>query len=274
MSLPKFSIVTTSLNQAGFIDANIGSVVAQQYPDVEHIVVDGGSTDGTLEILKRYPHLRWISEPDRGQSQAFNKGLAMATGEVVGWLNSDDTYEPGVFGLVAEQFRDPDIHVVYGDGHEIDGSGAVTKGYRSRDVSFEGLVKYWRWRYEFVQPAFFFRRSVFADVGMLDEDLHYAMDYDLFVRLAKKYQFLYIPKPLANLRLHAASKTGKNYRKFIPAYIWEMHRVSFRNWGPPTGGRFYGYAFSFLGAILLTVVKNLLFLPGSKSRQRVGSGGS
>src|SRR3990172_11116719 len=114
MSLPKFSIVTTSLNQAGFIDANIGSVLAQQYPDAEHIVVDGGSTDGTLDILKRYPHLRCTSGPDRGQSQAFNKGLAMATGEVVGWLNSDDTYEPGVFRLVAEQFRDPDIHVVYG----------------------------------------------------------------------------------------------------------------------------------------------------------------
>jgi glycosyltransferase involved in cell wall biosynthesis len=273
MSVPKISVVTVSLNQAAYIEANIRSVLAQQYPGVEHIVVDGGSTDGTLDILKRHPHLRWISEPDSGQSNALNKGFAMATGEIVGWLNSDDTYEPGAFAAVAEKFADPAVKVVYGDGHEIDANGAITKAYVSRDVSFDGLVRYWRWRYEFVQPAFFFRRSVFAGVAMLDEALHYAMDFDLFIRLAAKYEFAYVPKPLANLRLHGESKTGKNYRKIVPAYIKEMQRVSYRNWGSPAGAGWLSYAASFAGAVLWSVVKNLLFLPGSKSRQRLSGGG-
>ncbi len=104
----KLSVVTVSLNQAAYIEANIRSVLAQAYPGVEHIVVDGGSTDGTLDILKRYPHLRWISEPDTGQSNALNKGIAMATGEIVGWLNSDDTYEPGAFAARGGSVRRPE----------------------------------------------------------------------------------------------------------------------------------------------------------------------
>ncbi len=236
-------------------------------------MIDGGSTDGTLDILKRHPHLQWISEPDRGQSNALNKGFAMATGEIVGWLNSDDTYEPGAFAAVVPQFADPGVKVVYGDGHEIDMNGAITREYFSRDVNFDGLVRYWRWRYEFVQPAFFFRRSVFTEIGMLDEALHYAMDFDLLIRLAAKYEFRYIPKPLANLRLHVESKTARNRRKAVPAYIKEMQRVSFRNWGSPAGLGYLSYASSFVGALLWSVVKNLLFLPGSKSRQKLSGRG-
>ncbi len=266
MSLPKISIITPSFNQARFIDANIQSVLAQQYSDVEHIIIDGGSTDGTISILKKYPHLHWISEPDRGQTHALNKGFKMASGEIIGWLNSDDTYCPDIFQVVAEQFENKDVKVLCGDGYETDEDGNITRSLYSRCVSPEILVKYWKWKYEFIQPAFFFHRDVFNEVGFLDENLYYTMDYDFFIRLGKQYMFHYLPKPLANYRLYAESKTGRNFLKFIPDYVWEMQRVSHRNWGKQYQIKYYEYFFSFIGALFYSIIKNLFFSPTSKSR--------
>src|SRR3982750_267888 len=113
--LPLISILTPSYNQGRYIQQTITSVLAQKYPRLEHIVIDGGSTDDTVSILKRYPHLKWISEKDRGQADSLNKGLAIATGSIVGWVNSDDFYAPGVFSRISEIFEDPDVQWLVGD---------------------------------------------------------------------------------------------------------------------------------------------------------------
>src|SRR5262245_7113023 len=126
MQLPTISVVTPSFNQAKFLRANIDSVLSQGYPHLEHIVIDGGSTDGSVDILRNYNHLRWISELDRGQTHALNKGFRMATGEVIGWLNSDDTYCPDVLREVGQKFEDRSIAVLCGDGYEIDAEGHQT----------------------------------------------------------------------------------------------------------------------------------------------------
>ena len=265
----KISIVTPSFNQASFIEENILSVLNQNYSSFEHIIIDGGSTDGTLDILKKYSHLRWVSEPDKGQSHALNKGFHMATGEIIGWLNSDDTYCTNIFDSVEEVFQDKNVSVVCGDGYEINEQGKTVRTLSSRKSRPEDLIKYWKWRYEFVQPAFFFRRSVLDEVGYLDESLYYTMDYDLLIRLGKRCEFYYLQKPLANYRLYSGSKTGRSFFKFIPNYIWEMHKVSRRYWGKKNSLQYYTHLFSFLGAICLSALKNLLFLPGSKSRTRI-----
>ena len=269
MPLPKISVVTPSLNQARFIEETIQSVINQKYPDIEHIIIDGGSTEGTIEILKKYPHLHWISEPDRGQAHALNKGFRMATGEIIGWLNSDDTYCPNIFHAIAEEFKNNDIFIVCGDGFETDDNSKVLRPLYSRHTQPEDLIRYWKWKYEFVQPAFFFRRSIFDEIGYLDESLYYAMDYDYFIRLGLRYEFKYIRQPFANLRLYGESKTGRNFQKIVPSYIHEIHKVSKRFWGTPTHLKYYGYLFSFFGAIIFSVIKNIFFTPTSKSRAAV-----
>lgn len=262
-----FSIITPSFNQAKYIEQNIKSVLNQDYPYVEHIIIDGGSQDGTINILKKYPHLKWISEPDRGQSDALNKGFKLAKGEIIGWLNSDDFYIPRIFSVVADKFEDENVMAVCGDGYEVDENGDIIRPLLSRFMKPDDLIRYWRWRYEFVQPSLFFRRNLLEKVGYLDENLHYAMDYDFLIRLGKNYQIHYIPQPIANLRLYPESKTGRNVKKVIPVYIREMHRVSKRYWGRPTEIKFYSYCCSFITALFYSILKNIFFTPTSKSRQ-------
>ena len=264
-----FSIITPSFNQARFIEQNIKSVLDQNRTDFEHIIVDGGSTDGTLQNLEKYPHLKWTSEPDRGQSHALNKGFIKAQGEIIGWLNSDDYYCPGIFTSVAEKFRDKKVIALCGDGYEVDEQGSVLRPLSSAHMEPEELIRYWKWRYEFVQPALFFRRSVFDSIGYLDESLNYAMDYDFFIRLGRHTRIHYIPQPLANLRMYPESKTGKNAAKVIPAYIREMQKVSKKYWGSPLQSKYYGYALSLTAAVMFSVLKNLSFSPTSKSRDAI-----
>ncbi len=266
MPLPKFSIVTPSLNQATYLEQNIKSVLAQNYPFVEHIIIDGGSQDGTIQILKRYPHLVWVSEPDQGQASALNKGFRKATGEIIGWLNADDTYLPDIFHLVARSFEGPENMVSFGDANEVDEIGNILRARKSRGVSSENLIRYWWWRYEYTQPALFFRRSVFETIGMLDEEFFYVMDHEFFIRLSLRYPFSYIPAKLANYRLHPVSKTGRVSGRAIPDSVWELHRVSRHHWGAPLEWKYYSYALSFVGGLFLSLGKNLSFVKGSKSR--------
>lgn len=205
--------MTPSLNQAAFIGEALRSVEHQRHDNVEHLVIDGASRDGTIDVLRRYSdgeggkHLRWLSEPDRGQSHALNKGFARASGDIIGWLNSDDRYRSRCFDCVTKVFREhPEVDIIYGDYTWIDESGHILRIRREIEFSYFVLL-YHRVPY-IPSTATFFRRRVFEEENWLDERLHYAMDFEFFVRLAARgYRFLHVPAVLADFRFQRASKT-------------------------------------------------------------------
>jgi glycosyltransferase involved in cell wall biosynthesis len=215
----KFSIITPSFNQAVFIERTVQSVINQAgFFSVEHIVRDGGSTDGTSDILEKYSgRIRYISEPDMGMQDALNKGFDMATGEIIGWLNSDDTYLPDALRKVADHFnRHPDCLWLYGNCRIVDEHDQVIrkwitayKNRLSRKYSFERLLVE-----NFIsQPAVFMRRSALKDAGPVDPGLPTAMDFDLWLRLAKLGMPGYINDDLACFRVHKDSISSRNFRE-------------------------------------------------------------
>lgn len=215
MSLPKVSVVTPSYQQGRFIEQTLLSVCGQGYQNIEHIVVDGASTDGTHGILAKYGslyNLRWISERDSGQTEALNKGFRIATGDIVGWVNSDDTYLPGAVARVVEFFASmPEIGWVYGDAYWMDQAGNATGLFRGAEFELERLV------YEgmyFPQPTVFARRSLIEMIGGLDETINTAMDYDYCLRLGLRGRAVYISQVLATRRLHADAKSIKSRPSF------------------------------------------------------------
>lgn len=222
----KLSIVTPSFNGLRFLPRAADSILTQSGGfELEWIVVDGGSTDGTLDFLRNLndPRVRWTSEPDRGQSDAINKGLARATGDVVAWLNTDDVYTPGALADVARAFEaNPDVRWLVGRYEVIDEKdrpirSAVVR-YKERSLrryTYRALL-----RENFVsQPAVFWRRGFGHDVGPLDASLHWTMDYDLWLRMGRIAAPLFLDRVLAQFRLHPQSKTGKvDRRQFDEQY--------------------------------------------------------
>ena len=207
MPEPVVTVVTPSFNQGTFIRATIESVLSQDYPNLEYIVMDGGSTDETASVVKDYAsRLTFISEKDRGQSHAINKGFRMAHGSILAWLNSDDIYLPGCVRAGAAAFqRSPNAGAAYGEGYLIDREGAVTS-------RFPHTIPINLWRLTYVsdyilQQTSYFRKDVLDDVGYLQEDLHYSMDWELFIRIGKKYPLAYIPEYLACLREYSEAKS-------------------------------------------------------------------
>ena len=222
----KLSIVTPSFNGLRFLPAAASSILTQTGDfELEWIVVDGGSTDGTVEFLRGLcdPRVRWASEPDRGQSHAINKGLSLATGDVVGWLNTDDLYSPGAFAEVARAFQSsPDARWLIARYEVVDESGRAIRPavvrYKERSLrryAYRALL-----RENFVsQPAVFWRRDFGQSIGPLDESLHWTMDYDLWLRMGRVTDPLFLDRVLARFRLHPASKTGKvDRRQFDEQY--------------------------------------------------------
>ena len=244
---PRISVITPSYNQAPFLEMTLRSVLLQGYPNLEYIVIDGGSTDGSVALLEKYaPWLTaWVSEPDEGQSQAINKGLRRATGETLCWINSDDYYLPGTLAtvgrLLARRKRGgPEspralvghIRKVYVDGRppiKLEGC------YEGR----KRLLQFWR-GYQMHQPAIFWDREVSEEIGWLDEDLHLTIEFDYWVRMSRVTTFLNVDQVLAVCHYHAAAKTGDDYA----AYHRALERTAWRYWGPPHRRLFWELAVS------------------------------
>ena len=212
---PLVSIITPSFNQAHYLDEIINSVFEQEYKNIEFIIVDGGSTDGSVEILKKYgDKLRWVSESDNGQSEAINKGLRMAKGEILAWLcGVDDLYKPYTVKTVVDFFqKNLSTSMVHGPGEYIDPDGNVIMSRKGGDFSLEQLICV----NTIMDPTVFFRREVLEKVGDFNEDLHYVMAWDYWVRTALAgLQIKYIPgKVLAQAREHNDSKTIKYKERF------------------------------------------------------------
>lgn len=220
--LPKISVVTPSYNQGKYIEDAIKSVLSQNYPGFEHIIVDNCSTDETLEILKKYPHLRWISEPDKGQSHALNKGFKMATGDIIGWLNADDYYLPNTFLKIVKPFHDhQDIDIVYGNWNFVDAEGNIIKRFQSLPFSQKAIIYYGPY---IGSTALFFRRKIIDEGTFIDERFKYTMDWEWYARLGKsKKKFVFINSTLACFRVHSQnqslkfSKMNKMDRFFVRA---------------------------------------------------------
>jgi glycosyltransferase involved in cell wall biosynthesis len=211
--LPRFSVITPSYNQAAYLEQTIQSVLDQGYPDLEYMIVDGGSKDGSLEIIKKYEKYLawWVSEPDHGQAEAVNKGFSRATGEFVGWINSDDFFEPGALLSAAEYLQqDARLGLVYGDVRSIDGSGATTNIMRFANWGLDDLMCF-----KFIsQPGTFMRRSVLQQAGYIDASYHYLLDHVLWLCMAQLAPIQYVPRLWATARFHAAAKNlsgGERY---------------------------------------------------------------
>jgi len=202
----KISIITPSLNQDKFIEECILSVRNQSYANKEHIIIDGGSSDGTLSILKKYSDsIYWISELDRGQSDAINKGFRMASGDLIGWLNADDIYEPNIFGTVSDYFnRNPEIDMLYGDFKLINESGETIRLIQEYNFDYKALKFGIN---SIAGQAVFFKKSILKNTGFLDINLHYAMDYELWTRISKDFNIQHIPQVLGNFRLYSNCKS-------------------------------------------------------------------
>jgi GT2 family glycosyltransferase len=197
--------VTPSYNQASFLETTIRSVLEQDYPSVEYFVMDGGSTDGSVDVIQKYAGrlTGWVSEKDRGQGDAINKGLARAKGEIVAWLNSDDYYLPGAISSAVKIFQqNPDVLLVYGNMYAVDENGQTLNLLRYSQYSLEDLLCF-----QIIgQPAVFFRRPAYEQAGGLDIAYHYMLDHLLWIRIAQQGKLLYVPQTWAAARFHSQAK--------------------------------------------------------------------
>ena len=231
----KFSIITPSYNQGSYIERTLESILSQEGDfELELLVMDGGSSDGTLAVLRRFEQdarLRWVSGQDEGQSDAINKGFNDTSGDLIAWLNSDDLYAPGALQTVATAYAEKPFDWCFGNCHNIDENdnevrASITryKQRQSQRYSYQRLL-----RRDFIsQPATFFSRAAYEKVGPVELKLHYAMDYDYWLRLGRLSDPRFIDQPLASFRWHSQSKNGALYRKAA----WEAFTVARRHAQP------------------------------------------
>lgn len=207
------SVITPSFNQAKYLEETIRSVLEQEYPDVEYILVDGASTDGSLEIVRRYADRLawWVSEKDSGQAEAINKGLSHATGEILAWLNSDDYYLPGAISGAVKAFKEnPDIALVYGNMLAVNENGDTINVLRYDQLTLEDLLCF-----QIIgQPAVFFRREALERAGALDPSYHFLLDHHLWLRIARQGQILHVDQTWAAARYHAEAKNRARAAEF------------------------------------------------------------
>ncbi len=224
-NLPRISVVTPSYNQGKFLEETIRSVLLQGYPDLEYIVVDGGSTDDSVEIIRKYERwiASWVSEPDQGQADAINKGFARARGQIVAWLNSDDYYLPDVLGAVASRFVSGESPgLVFGEIFRLDASQSRILYKTGYAVAPDKMLEQVQIPF---QPASFFNRTVLSAVGTLDVTLKYVMDADIILKIMANAGVDYVPAPLAVFRIHENSKTSTADDKFGEELLIVLDRI-------------------------------------------------
>ena len=227
-SLPKISVVTAVLNRAGSIERALASVREQGYPHVEHVVVDGGSTDGTIELLARSEGIRWVSEPDDGLADAMNKGIAMAAGEWIGWLNSDDYYLPGALNAVAEALAaNPDARWITGRCPII---GAGDQEIRRAITAYKNwLLRHYSFPLYLTQnfiscPATFVRKDAYEAVGPLDPRYRISMDYDVFLRIARRWDPVVLDQDLAVFRMTEGTLSVDGFERQFAEHVEQARR--------------------------------------------------
>jgi glycosyltransferase involved in cell wall biosynthesis len=222
--LPKVSIITPSFNQSQFLEASILSVLEQDYPNLEYIIVDGGSKDQSVEVIKKYQDRLawWVSEKDKGHADALNKGFARATGDILAWLNSDDIYYPNaVSEAVSILTSHPEVGMVYGDADLIDDAGEAAGQFGSKQTSYRQML---RGSVHIPQATTFIRAEIWRQVGPLDLSLFFSFDYDLWVKIAKVSKVLYVPRRWAKFRIHGAGKTIVNDDRCYPDMLRVLER--------------------------------------------------
>jgi glycosyltransferase involved in cell wall biosynthesis len=283
--LPKITIVTPSFNQGRYIDRTIQSVLQQEYPNLDYIVIDGGSTDETLSILRRYEgQLRWISEKDSGQSEAINKGFRLAKGEIVAWLNSDDVYLPGSLETVGKYFAaHPEVMMIYGEGYMIDENDTTRKRFPFTEPRFD-LWKLIYYGDYILQQSTFFRRSVFDTIDLLGESLHYTMDWDLFIRIGKRFRVDYVPEYFGCIREHDEAKTStggaRRFREIkdlirkhgVMKYPLAYFNYMWDAYGKPFAGENADSVFGKIRSGVFSLTRSLLELVFARYKTRLQQG--
>lgn len=245
-ALPKISIVTPSFNQADFIEETIRSVLLQGYPNTEYVVIDGGSTDGTVDIIRKYAKWIdfWVTEPDNGQSHAINKGWRKSSGDILAWLNSDDVYHPGTLNQIATYLSDhSDVGMVYGNCDTIDQTGSTTGVCPAMEFDLKALVcNQW-----FIsQPATFFRKTAIERAGEIDESLHLVMDWEFFLRIALNDTIAYYPVNIAKFRIWGDAKTQSQSIRSGNEKLAVLKKIFSSTTHQPNIGKYKKEAFSYV----------------------------
>lgn len=235
--LPSITIVTPSYNQGMFLEETIRSVLSQEYPRLQYMVIDGGSTDDSCDIIRRYAERLdyWTSERDTGQSNALNKGFSRATGQLLGWINSDDFLAPGALHLIGKVFERNADHIVAGDVAVFNnGFGPKLRVIRQRHLTASQMVAGWTGEAVYSQPGVFFPRALFEECGGIDESLHWVMDRDLMIRMLPNASVAYIGQVVAYARLHPNAKTcaqaGKQVAEAYSVYQRYWEELPYPQW--------------------------------------------
>ncbi len=230
-SFPKISVITPSYNQAAFLEKTLRSVLDQNYPNLEYIVIDGSSADGSVDIIQQYAGrlAYWVSEKDNGQSHAINKGFLRATGDILCWLNSDDYFLPGTLEHVAKRLApETNAYALIGQSYVVFPDGTPPRRAEGEYCGHRQLLEFWK-SYKMPQPSIFWRREVYEKIGLLDEDLHYIMDFDYWTRISRHFGFQVTDRILACAAYHAEAKTGDDYVQ----YFQDLKTSAPRYWGSP-----------------------------------------